>query len=505
MCESELGGWRPRCWRLRCPPLPSRRRRCRPIPSSALRAAITPAGRDAIDWTPPNDDVGWPVIAVVDTGMWAGFDDFAGYLDDQSADCVGRRTAHADHAIRRDVNDADGHGTQVATVAAAPANGKGSVGVSPDSHADRRARDDGWHDVQRRLRVRLPRRRSRASSCWSSTSRSRSTEDAPQAEAALQRLIRAGALVVAATGNFTKPPAGPRTPSTCSPSAAARRALARVGPRSTSSRRARGIRLPELDGSWRTGQEQGTSYASPIVAGVAARVWGAYGDVDRPAGDRVPAARGRPSTRAPRSTAGAGSGPSTCAPPRPCRRRRLPVIAGVGAERHARRPRQRRPACTARMHAHAASSRRPTMTLDYWRLKPRHAARAARCASRPAGGSWPRTASAGRVAAVARFVKVSFPRSVARRAPSSCTWSASRAAEPSARAGIVARARPAVAQHAVPAAAVPPVDLGAEQQDVAPSGRTRPAAPRCRRAPSARRPCRSRRGRAAGRGTRPAA
>ena len=75
------------------------------------------------------------MIAVVDSGMWSGFDDFAGYLDDESADCenapisAARRMQHP-----TDVEDTDGHGTQVATLAAAPANGKGSVGVSPNSH-----------------------------------------------------------------------------------------------------------------------------------------------------------------------------------------------------------------------------------------------------------------------------------------------------------------------------------------------------------------------------------
>ena len=33
-----------------------------------------------------------------------------------------------------DVENTDGHGTKVATLAAAPANGKGSVGVSPNSN-----------------------------------------------------------------------------------------------------------------------------------------------------------------------------------------------------------------------------------------------------------------------------------------------------------------------------------------------------------------------------------
>ena len=39
----------------------------------------------------PQSNVAYPVIAIVDTGLWSGFDDFAGYLDDESATARSRR------------------------------------------------------------------------------------------------------------------------------------------------------------------------------------------------------------------------------------------------------------------------------------------------------------------------------------------------------------------------------------------------------------------------------
>src|SRR4051794_17880277 len=138
--------------------------------------------------------------------MWAGFDDFAGYLDDQSADCVGRRTAKT-ITDPSQVNDKDGHGTQVATVAAAPANGKGSVGVSPDSQVIVvRVTVDGStfsaacaFDYLAKI----------ASQQLLVVNLSFTTPETPDARLALQRLIKAGALVVAATGNFKKPAGWP--------------------------------------------------------------------------------------------------------------------------------------------------------------------------------------------------------------------------------------------------------------------------------------------------------
>jgi hypothetical protein len=41
------------------------------------------------------------------------------------------------------------------------------------------------------------------------------------------------------------------------------------------------LKLPQLNGAWRVA-DAGTSYASPIVAGVAARIWARYEDLENP-------------------------------------------------------------------------------------------------------------------------------------------------------------------------------------------------------------------------------
>src|SRR5262245_6616635 len=131
--------------------------------------------------------------------MWAGCNDFAGYVDGESADCTHGTPRAIGSAA--DVNDVDGHGTRVATLAAAPANGVGSVGVSPDSPmiVIRFFTKGGPFNApcafkylaaiaeQQPLVVNL-------SFTMDSTT--------PGARLWLDKLIRAGALVVAASGNF---------------------------------------------------------------------------------------------------------------------------------------------------------------------------------------------------------------------------------------------------------------------------------------------------------------
>lgn len=236
---------------------------------------------DTIDWTPPENDVGYPVIAIVDTGMWAGFDDFAGYLDDESADCSG-----VSGAVRRmehpaDVEDLDPgvHGTKVATLAAAPANGKGSVGVSPNSHVIvvRVTTDNENFALKCAFNYLAGIAAAQPLVVNVSSVFPRAPDRATQA--ALDKLIGAGALVVAAAGNQNTPVQWP---------ASADHVLA-VG--RDDGEGARGskldlmapgadLRLPEANGQWGTGAE-GTSFSSPIVAGSAARVWGPL-PVDNP-------------------------------------------------------------------------------------------------------------------------------------------------------------------------------------------------------------------------------
>ena len=251
-----------------------------PVPASALVAQPNdpnfppmPGWQAKIGWEPPADNVQGAVIAIVDSGMWSGFDDFAGYLDDESADCVNKPiTAARTMQSPSDIEDVDGHGTKVAALAAAPANGKGTVGVSPNSHViivRITLTGDSLNiacafnylatiAIDQPLVVNV-------SSVFGSAP--------PGAQAALDRLIAAGAVVVAAAGNDTGAVQWP---------ARAQHVLA-VG--HDDGRGATGANLdlvapganlwlPTLEsGKW-TNTDQGTSFSSPIVAGAAARVWG---------------------------------------------------------------------------------------------------------------------------------------------------------------------------------------------------------------------------------------
>jgi hypothetical protein len=239
-----------------------------------------------IHWTPPPPLVGWPSIAVVDSGLYTGLDDFAGYLDDQSATCVSTPRARA---IRdpSQVNDTFGHGTRVATIAAAPANGRGTVGVSPDSQlivVKFTTANSNFNAVcafnylagiartGQLLVVNL----------------SFTMPKTAGAQAALRRLIAAGALVVAASGNTSDPVAWPASePHVLAvgrgdPGATTQNSSG--GPRLDLVAPGGGLRLFDInDRQWHTGDDPGgTSYAAPMVAGVAARVWGTYTDVEDP-------------------------------------------------------------------------------------------------------------------------------------------------------------------------------------------------------------------------------
>jgi hypothetical protein len=108
---------------------------------------------------------------------------------------------------------------------------------------------------------------------------------APGAKAALQNLIRSGALVVAASGNSSAPVGWPaaephvlavgRSDGTAANSSGGTK-LDLVAPGGN-------LRLLDVrDQKWHTGDDAGTSFAAPIVAGVAARVWGTFADVSDP-------------------------------------------------------------------------------------------------------------------------------------------------------------------------------------------------------------------------------
>lgn len=241
----------------------------------------------AIRWTPPPAGIGWPTIAVVDSGLSRDLDDFQGYLDDQSADCThGPRARATSNPMA--VNDTFGHGTRVATIAAAPANGKGTVGVSPDSQlivVKFTNADSNFNPVC-------------AFNYLAGIARSGQLlvvnlsftigQPTPGAQHALQALIRAGALVVAASGNTSAPVQWPaREPHVLAVGRSDGNASnSSGGPRLDLVAPGANLNLPDVRDRGRfhviSESEAGTSFAAPMVAGVAARVWGTYDEVGDP-------------------------------------------------------------------------------------------------------------------------------------------------------------------------------------------------------------------------------
>lgn len=255
------------------------------LPAPACAAAELPndpffpgnGWQSRIGWTPPASDVGYPVIAIVDSGLRSGFDDFAGYLEAESADCTA--TSGEPRPIRHpsDVDDTstDGHGTKVATLAAAPANGKGSVGVSPYSPlVVVRVTTPGGAFAPNGLKCAFNYLAGVAQGQPLVVNVSAEFDRAPPgAQAALDRLIGAGALVVAAAGNTRGGPV--RWPANAQHVVAVGRddGEGARGPKLDIVAPGAHLLLPQASGGWSSG-DAGTSFSSPLVAGAAARIWG---------------------------------------------------------------------------------------------------------------------------------------------------------------------------------------------------------------------------------------
>ncbi len=230
-----------------------------------------------INWTPPVDDPGTPAIAIVDTGLSSRLDDFQGYVDPASADCSGGGKARIMHAAT-DVDDHDGHGTQVATLAAAPANGLGSVGASPQSpliviriHPGQPGDLACAFKYLRQVAVNVPLVVNVSQELHSTP---------PAAARELAALVKAGALVVAAAGNDDRKPA--LWPAKAEHVLAVGRddGAGATGSLVDVTAPGANLRLPDANGTWTTGGAAGTSFAAPLVAGAAARLWAELGDVD---------------------------------------------------------------------------------------------------------------------------------------------------------------------------------------------------------------------------------
>ncbi len=224
-------------------------------------------------------DQAFPAIATIDTGVDAGHPEFrdAG-IDLRSADCSRGRPVAAREGLRA-VADPNGHGSIVAGLAAAPANGVGIVGVSPLSAV---------------ISVRVDPDTLRGVDCalhWLSAEAQRSgrllvvnlsladRDVTPRRRALVEALVRDGALVVAATGNGGRrggPIGAPaRLPHVLAVGDAERRER-RPGRELDLLAPAGGLRAPDARGGWSPLTRPYTSWAAPLVAGAGAAVWGLH-------------------------------------------------------------------------------------------------------------------------------------------------------------------------------------------------------------------------------------
>ena len=251
-------------------------------------------------------DVAYPTIAVVDSGIDGAHPEFAedGVVDPASADCRSGRPRPSNGDLARVADLGKGHGTTVAGLAAAPANGVGIVGASPystrarDAHRPRGAGRPG-------LRAELP-------GAADGPRRDRPARGQPLAHrpavavgrrcaGASPKLVRRGALLVAATGN--RGPGGgarvgypARLPHVLAigdtegtgPAARPGARPARTGRQPAARRRpAAGLEAHRRRRRPRTRR--------PLASGAAAAVWGAHPSglgADRAAGRLAPARHG---------------------------------------------------------------------------------------------------------------------------------------------------------------------------------------------------------------------
>ena len=231
-------------------------------------------------------DRAFPTIAVVDGGVDPAQPEFqGGTLDPQSRDCSSGRAvaAAADFANVGDASS-DGHGTMVAGIAAAPANGVGIVGVSPFSPVLAvRIRTEPYGNVDCALAWLAAYARSSGTVLVVNLSL---VEDRATARrrALVQDLVAAGALVVAATGN------GGRAEGAIGNPANLDHVLAvgddggvalRPGPQLDLVAPARDFVVPRPGGGFAALPGPATSWATPVVSGAAAVVWGLRPDADQ--------------------------------------------------------------------------------------------------------------------------------------------------------------------------------------------------------------------------------
>jgi len=268
-----------------------------PLYADAVQTASAPHGWLArLDWDwltlqrAATSERAFPTIAVVDSGVDVDHPEFAGNLDmieADSRDCSTGRALTPGPGMRRldDLDtDAPGHGTTVAGLAAAPANGDGMVGASPFSSllVERIApRGLGGLDCALAQVGRALAGRGLLVVNLSLDYGATPTGPARTRAAAIARIVRAGGLVVAAAGNRdplvharVAYPAALLHTLTVGDSEGV--AAVRLTPPDLLAPGG-GVSFPDVaTGEWRTREQPTTSWATALASGAAAALWGAH-------------------------------------------------------------------------------------------------------------------------------------------------------------------------------------------------------------------------------------
>jgi subtilisin family serine protease len=244
----------------------------------------------AIHWSVPNSSYAYPTIAVVDSGMMDGFDEFSNYITPDSADCTsGAPVSATSGAVVDDVSPVP-HGTQVASLAAAPINGIALVGVSPFSPVVVvRVTRDGSLDASRvKCALQWLVGLAAGGPLVVNLSMQFGSADGKTLQSVVNALVSRKALLIAATGNRSQGVAsGVQWPAAFSHVMAVgdtERAWLLAGKQLDVLAPGTNLYLPQHDRSWEaiTPPAGGTSYSTALVSGAAAVVWGAMPDVSNP-------------------------------------------------------------------------------------------------------------------------------------------------------------------------------------------------------------------------------
>jgi hypothetical protein len=229
-------------------------------------------------------DVAYPTIAVIDTGIDDPHREFAddGVVDPNSADCRSGRSKPTDGNLKGVRDLGEGHGTIVAGLAAAPANGVGIVGVSPySSLLVVRIVPEGLGGLACALDYLAEQMRDGTVGLLVvNMSLADPRTQSLQVRNGIAKLVRLGALLVAATGNVnqgsgTRVRYPARLPHVIAVGDEEGQALLH-GPELDLVAPGGNMYAPAPSDVWTLIRTPQTSYATPLVSGAAAAVWGAH-------------------------------------------------------------------------------------------------------------------------------------------------------------------------------------------------------------------------------------